>query len=177
MRNSRVNFNNLTIHKYPDPVLRQVARPVEEITSEIVEVVERMTDLMLESSGIGLAAPQVGMPLRIILMSATGKRENLEVFVNPQLSGFEGISEIEEGCLSLPGLRVKVRRPASCTVSALDLEGNNFVLDVVELPAIILQHENDHLDGMLFIDRLNTVSRLVCRRTLKQMEREYKEMA
>jgi peptide deformylase len=173
MQISKFDLKKLTIREYPDPILRQVAQPVRQVDDSIVELVERMTDLMLDACGIGLAAPQVGISLRILLMCPDGKRENVEVFINPQVSGFEGFAEMEEGCLSLPGIRAKVRRPAACTVAALDSEGTNFIMDAVELPATIIQHENDHLDGRLFIDRIGSVSRLACRRAIKQLERDY----
>ena len=167
--------NNLHLRFYPDPVLRQAAKPVENIDSRIVTLADRMADMMIKSSGIGLAAPQIGLPLRLIVFSLTGKPEDVEVLINPELSHLQGISEIGEGCLSLPGVRAKVRRPAACVVTALNLDGDQFVLDAVDLAATVIQHESDHLDGTLFIDRLNAVSRLSCRKGLKQLEREFKD--
>ncbi len=167
--------NNLHLRFYPDPILRQVAKPVAKIDSRITALADLMADIMIKSSGIGLAAPQIGLPLRLIVFTLTGKPEDVEVLINPELSNFQGASEIEEGCLSLPGIRAKVRRPAACTVHALNLEGDPFILDAVDLAATVVQHETDHLDGALFIDRLNAVSRLSCRKGLKQLEREFKE--
>lgn len=167
--------NSLYLRHYPDPVLRQKARPVEVVDAGITALAERMADIMIQSSGIGLAAPQIGLPIRLIVFSLTGKLEDVEVLINPELSDFQGISELEEGCLSLPGVRAKVRRPAACTVSALNLDGDHFVMDTVELAATVIQHEFDHLDGTLFIDRLNAVSRLSCRKGLKQLERDFQE--
>ncbi|KPK77848.1 MAG: hypothetical protein AMJ79_01950 [Phycisphaerae bacterium SM23_30] len=163
------------IRYYPDPILRQSAAPIEEIDSEVIALIDRMTDLMLEANGIGLAAIQLGVPLQAVTLSLTGKREDVEVFINPVLDGFEGLSEVEEGCLSLPGVRGVVRRPAICTVTSLDLEGNLFVTDMVELGATAIQHEVDHLQGKLFIDRLSTISRLACRKALKQLEQQYQQ--
>ncbi|MFC1782615.1 peptide deformylase [Planctomycetota bacterium] len=167
------NIGQLNIRCYPDPILRQPAQPVQEISSEIVALVDRMTDLMLEANGIGLAAPQLGVPLQVVILSLTGKGEHVETFINPELDGFEGDSEVEEGCLSLPGVRGLVRRPAICRVSAQDLEGSRFVMDMVELGATAVQHETDHLQGKLFIDRLSTISRMACRKVLKQLEQQY----
>jgi len=167
--------NHLHLRHYPDPVLRQTAKPIVNIDSRIASLTEWMGDLMIKSSGIGLAAPQIGLPLRLFVFSLTGKPEDVQVVINPELTNFQGTSEIEEGCLSLPGVRAKVRRPAACTVTALNLDGNQFVLDAVDLAATVVQHETDHLDGTLFIDRLNTVSRLACRKPIKQLEREYRE--
>lgn len=169
-----LDVSKLKIVHYPDPALTQKARPIDQITSEIVDLGEKMVDLMVKDNGIGLAAPQVGISLRVIVVSLTGKAEDAEILINPELSNFSGTSEMEEGCLSLPGIRAKVRRPASCTVKAMDLEGNEFVTDAVDLAATVFQHETDHLNGTLFVDRLNTVSRMGVRRGLKMLEREYK---
>ena len=170
-----LDTSKLRILSYPDPALTEVSRGVTGINREIVNLVDRMSDLMMESSGVGLAAPQVGVPLRIIVFSLTGKSEDVEVLINPALSKFIGMSEMEEGCLSIPGVRTNVRRPEACTVEAMDIDGNEFVMDAVELGARILQHETDHLDGILFIERLNTVSRMACRKALKEMERQFEE--
>jgi len=132
-----------------------------------------MIDLMIESSGIGLAAPQVGISLRLIVMSFTGKAQDAEILLNPEINNLHGWSEMEEGCLSIPDVRAKVRRPAACTVNALDIDGNSFRIDAVELAATVIQHETDHLNGILFIDRLNTIARMACRRGLKQLESDY----
>jgi peptide deformylase len=175
MINSNPDLNQLHLRCYPDPVLRDKAQPVENVNSEIAALADLMADIMVKSSGIGLAAPQVGLPLRLIVISLTGKREDVEVLINPVLSDFQGLSEIEEGCLSVPGVRAKVRRPAACAVTALNLDGNQFVMDAVDLAATVVQHEYDHLEGTLFIDRLNAVSRLSCRKTLKQLERDFQD--
>ena len=168
------NLDKLRIVFYPDPILSRVADSVREITPEIRGLVERMTDLMVNSEGIGLAAPQVGVSLRVIVVSVTGKREDAKAFINPELSNFSGSSEMEEGCLSIPGVRAKVRRAASCTMKTLDIDGNELVIDAVNLMATVFQHETDHLNGILFIDRLNTISRMACRRGIKQLEQDYK---
>ncbi|MBN1766390.1 MAG: peptide deformylase [Sedimentisphaerales bacterium] len=173
MQYKSLNLKKLQIICYPDPLLKKVAQPVEEITEEISDLAESMVDIMVKSSGIGLAATQLGIPLRIITMSVTGKRDDAEIIINPTLSNLSGSSEMEEGCLSVPNVRANVRRANACTVDALDVDGNPFCMDAVELAATILQHETDHLNGILFIDHLNTVSRLSCRRALKQLEKEY----
>jgi len=175
MVSKSLNINSLRLRHYPDPILRCPAQPVEKITPDVVAIAEKMTGIMLANNGIGLAGPQVGLSRRIVVISLSGKREDVEVLINPVLSNFQGNSEIEEGCLSLPGIRANVRRWAACTVKALDVNGQEFVLDAVNLAAIVIQHETDHLDGKLFIDRLNSVSRMACRRNLKQLEKEFQE--
>ena len=168
------NLDKLRIVTYPAPILAMVAESVREITPEIMGLAERMADLMVNSEGIGLAAPQVGVSLRVIVVSVTGKREDVEVFINPELTNFNGSSEMEEGCLSIPGVRAKVRRAAACTMRALDIEGDEIIIDAVNLTATVFQHETDHLNGILFIERLNTISRMACRRGIKQLEEDYK---
>ena len=168
-----MDLESLRIRHYPDAILRQVAEPVGEMGAEIADLAERMIDMMLEADGIGLAAPQVGVSLRLIVVCPTGQRDEAEVLVNPQLGNFQGTAETEEGCLSVPGLRAKVRRAAACAVTALDLEGNRFVMEATNLTATVVQHETDHLNGTLFIDRINTVSKISCRKALKQLEREF----
>jgi len=174
MIRDNLQIGQLEIISYPDPRLRERARPVEAVTSEIEALVERMSAMMVESQGVGLAATQLGVPLQVVTISLTGKREDVEVFINPQLGGFDGVSEMEEGCLSLPGIRGMVRRSAFCQVSAMDVEGNDFCMDMVDLGATVIQHETDHLEGKLFIDRLSTISLMSCRRGLKQLEQDFK---
>lgn len=166
-------IDKLRIVHYPDPVLSKEAEPVDEINQEVVALANKMIDLMVEYDGVGLAAPQVGVPLRLIVISPTGKKEDAEVLINPQLTNLIGSAESDEGCLSLPGIRGKVRRSESCTVTAYDLDGNKFTMDANEFLAIILQHETDHLDGTLFVDRLNVIGRMAVKRGLRTLEREY----
>jgi peptide deformylase len=168
-----INTSKLRIYTYPDPFLRQVAKPIEKIDQKIHDLAEEMIRIMIENSGIGLAATQIGVSLRMFVMSLSGKTEDAQVIINPKLDNFQDWSEMEEGCLSVPGVRAKVRRYSACTVTALDLEGNRFVMDVVDLASTCVQHETDHLDGILFINRLSALSKLACRRALKQLEEEY----
>ncbi len=118
--------STLSLVYYPDPILAEVAAPVKAITAEVQEVAEGMIDLMVSSSGIGLAGPQVGYGYRIFVASVSGKAEDAKVFVNPRLSDFEGFSEMEEGCLSLPDIHVNVGRRAACRGEALVLAGCPF---------------------------------------------------
>ncbi len=168
-----VDYNQVQLVFYPNPLLRQVAQPVDTINEEIVQLSERMIDVMIESSGVGLAAPQVGVSLRIITVSPTGKRQDSQVLINPVLSELSGISEMEEGCLSIPDVRAKVRRAAACTVDALDLDGNKLHVDAVDFFATIVQHETDHLDGKLFIDKISTLSKMAVKRKLKMLEYDF----
>ncbi|MCF7957420.1 MAG: peptide deformylase [Phycisphaerae bacterium] len=173
MQPNTIKSRHLQIVHYPNPLLKKIAQPITEITSDIVELAERMTFMMEESNGIGLAAPQVGISLRLVVISITGKQEDARILINPVLSDLQGVSESEEGCLSLPGVYGNVKRAASCSVTAQDIDGNSFMLDAVDLAATVAQHEVDHLDGKLFIDRLSTLQHIKCRRSIKQLEKEY----
>ena len=147
----------LTVRLYGDPVLRQVATPVREITAEIKRIIADMTETMWHQVGIGLAAPQVGLPYRILVMDdGTGGAQTL---INPVIESRNGTIREEEGCLSLPGVFGVVERSKTITVRAMDADGKPVSLEATGLKARIVQHELDHLDGVLFIDRLPPVTR------------------
>ena len=154
---------SLKILSYPDPLLARKCEPVAEVTDEIRDLVKGMIPLMYEADGIGLAAPQVGRLIRLVVIDISGpeSRSDLRVFVNPKLTPIpsEGKVTYEEGCLSVPGYRANVKRFAKVHVDAQDLEGNVLDYDADGLLAICLQHECDHLDGKLFIDRISSLKR------------------
>lgn len=156
--------------QYPDPRLAQTAEPVRDITPDIVELVEDMAETMYARDGIGLAAPQIGVPLRVVVMDVSGpeKREDLRVLINPELilSGDE--IESEEGCLSVKDYRSAVCRKEQAHVKALDIEGNTVEFDAEELLAICIQHECDHLNGVLFIDHISRLKRTMLDRKLRK---------
>ncbi|MFI5328291.1 MAG: peptide deformylase [Candidatus Rokuibacteriota bacterium] len=147
----------LTVRLYGDPVLRQVATPVREITAEIKRIIADMTETMWHQVGIGLAAPQVGLPHRILVMD-DGKG-GAQALINPEIETRSGTIREEEGCLSLPGVFGVVERSKTITVTAMDADGKPVSLEATGLKARIVQHELDHLDGVLFIDRLPPVTR------------------
>ena len=147
----------LTLRRYGDPVLRQVAQPVADVTPEVKTLVADMIDTMWREVGVGLAAPQVGVSLRIFVMD-DGKR-GARVLINPVLEERSGAAKEEEGCLSVPGIFADVERSKSLRVSGLDGDGQRIDFDAHGLQAKIVQHEIDHLDGVLFIDRLPPVTR------------------
>ncbi len=147
----------LTVRLYGDPVLRQVATPVREITAEIKRIIADMTETMWHQVGIGLAAPQVGLPYRILVMD-DGKG-GAQALINPEIESRSGTIREEEGCLSLPGIFGVVERSKTITVRAMDADGKPVSLEATGLKARIVQHELDHLDGVLFIDRLPPVTR------------------
>jgi len=147
---------------YGDPVLRKRCDKVNKIDGKLRATAEEMFKLMKEKSGIGLAAPQVGITKRFLAVDYTdkqsGKRDKL-FLINPVIVDREGTEEAEEGCLSLPGFYEKVQRNAKISVRYLDLDGKSLTLTTDSFLAVILQHEIDHLDGILFIDRLSRLKR------------------
>jgi peptide deformylase len=153
-------------------VLRQRAKPVASVDASIRALVEEMFDLMRAEEGAGIAAPQVGEALRIFV---TEEREEeghpARVYINPVLSGFDGqLEEYDEGCLSLPGIRGNIRRPPKAVIEAIDLEGKPFRLESDQFMARVWQHEFDHLEGTLILDRMTVLDRLRVRRLVKDLE-------
>ncbi len=160
--------------QYPDPRLQRKSVEIKEISSEIRELAADMVETMYARDGIGLAAPQVGEAVRLITLDTSGpeKRESLLVLVNPKLTLGEGEVESEEGCLSVPELRSTLYRAPTVHLSATDLDGNPIELDADELLAICLQHECDHLEGTLFIDRISRLKRMMYDRKIAKKDRK-----
>jgi peptide deformylase len=148
---------SLEIVQYPHPTLRHRSRPLKKVDAELRKIIAEMLELMYEHEGVGLAANQVDLPYRLFVANAEGDpaaKEAEFVFINPVLRKGHGQEEDEEGCLSIPDVRAQVVRQATIEVEAYDLQGNQIVAEAEGLMARILQHETDHLDGKLFIDRL-----------------------
>jgi peptide deformylase len=169
-----VDIEKCRITHYPAEVLAGAAEPVEKIDDNIRRLTEKMTEIMLEHKGIGLAAPQAGVPLRIFIISLDGTRENVRVYINPTVTPAGESSSIEEGCLSVPGVYSKIRRYTKCTVTATDLDGNEFTEQAEGLYARALQHEYDHLQGMTIVSRMGHTAKIAHRRQLKRLKQEHK---
>ncbi len=153
----------LRIVPYPHPALRHESRPVIEIDDSLRAIVREMFTLMYASNGIGLAANQVGIPLRFFVLNLTADAERADqeqVFINPEIIKRHSSEENEEGCLSFPGLYGKVRRARKIKVRAYDLQGNPIEIDADDLLGRAIQHETDHLDGKLFIDYLGDLTKM-----------------
>ncbi len=145
---------------HPHPVLRYRSKPIARVDTELKEIVQEMFRIMYAARGVGLAANQVAVPVRLFVCNPTGEQtEGPEmVFINPVVSKQKGIDEAEEGCLSLPGVNAIVKRSKSLSINAYDLSGKEIDTEVNGFLARIIQHETDHLDGVLFIDRLSPES-------------------
>jgi peptide deformylase len=166
----------LKIVHYPHPSLRHKAVPLTGIDEKVRTAARAMLDLMYESHGLGLAAPQVGLPYQMFVANYAADPANKEaegVYINPVILDKEGTMEGEEGCLSFPQLYQKVRRARTVRVQAYSLEGQLVELKMSELPARIWQHEVDHLHGVLFIDKLGPIGRLAARGALREFEYLY----
>ncbi len=167
---------NLKIVPYPHPILRVRSKPIKRVDQQLREIVDQMLDLMYEANGVGLAANQVALPIRLFIANPTGQRGDGEelVLLNPELQRPKGSETEQEGCLSLPGLYGQVKRPKSIRLSAYDLQGNQIERTVDGFLARVLQHENDHLDGVLFIDRLTDDGKRELQTEIDEMETEFR---
>lgn len=162
----------LQVLHIPDERLRKVATPVKEVNAEIQRIVDDMFDTMYEEEGIGLAATQVDIHQRIIVIDVSENREQQLVLINPELLEKSGETGIEEGCLSIPEQRAFVPRAERVKVRALDRDGKSFELEASELLAICIQHEIDHLEGKLFIDYLSPLKRQRIKTKLEKLARQ-----
>lgn len=159
------------IVKFGNPVLRDVSEPVEQLSAEVKELIASMRETLEEANGLGLAAVQVGVPLRIFLvdLSVIDITASTKVFVNPEILETSGFVEYEEGCLSFPGIYQRLTRPERVKVKALDEHGREFIINAEGIAARAILHEYDHLDGVLFIDHFSAVSRALVDRKLKRL--------
>ena len=165
------NVESLVILHYPDPRLREVARPLADPADPgLPALVERMKQLMHQAAGVGLAATQLGVPVRVFLANPTREPGKEMVLVNPEVLLCEGWQETREGCLSVPDVTLKLRRRQRVLVRYQDLAGQTRQHDATGYLASIFQHESDHLEGRLIIDRAGLVGRLAIRDTLKRLE-------
>lgn len=165
-------IGRLQLVEYPHPALARKAKPLARIDDAVRDAVAQMFDIMYEAQGVGLAANQVALPYRLFIVNVTGQRGAGEelVFLNPALSRPRGTAVQEEGCLSLPGLRMDVRRPERVVLDAWSLDGQPMHLDLDGFLARVVQHEFDHLEGRLFTDRLPDAAALEARRALASMQ-------
>lgn len=189
LNNYKLEGEKLSIFTYPAPVLKKVAKPVTEFNDELHTLVKNMLYTMYHAPGIGLAAPQVGVSIKMFVLDIWFNREKITladgseefrlsefspmVFINPVLKNQSGEIIHEEGCLSVPGIYEDVKRAELVTVEYQDLSGNTHELDADELLSVCLQHENDHLEGIVFIERLSFLKKqLLEKKFLKQQQKK-----
>jgi peptide deformylase len=170
---AQVDVGRLQVIRYPDPRLREVCTPVKEVDDSVRALIDRMFALMFAGKGVGLAAPQVAVTVRLFIASPTFQEDDRRVYVNPRIIAAEGSQDGDEGCLSFPGISCKIKRRKRATIRALDRNGRRFEETGEDLLARILQHEADHLDGRLLVDRMGSVARLAHRRALQGLEESF----
>lgn len=163
---------SLEILEFPDPRLRTRARPVENVDGALVELVDNMLETMYEAPGIGLAASQVNVHQRLIVLDVSETRDEPWVFINPEIVAQEGELETSEGCLSIPGFYEPVVRAEQIQVNAVNRHGDPFSLEAAGLLAVCIQHEMDHLEGKLFVDYLSNTKRQLIRRKLLKLQKQ-----
>ena len=166
-------YEDLKIILYPDPRLKKVSQPVTAFDERLRLLAARMFELMREAKGVGLAAPQVGENVRLFVMNSTQQPGDDRVYVNPVLSDGDGDEEQEEGCLSLPGIHVKITRPRKVHMQAQDLDGRPIEEVAEGFPARVWQHEFDHLNGTMLTDRMGPVAKMANRRILNELREQY----
>ena len=169
----------MKIVQYPHPALRCQAKQLTSIDKHVRLQIGEMFDLMYEAKGLGLAATQVALPFQFLVMNISGdanQKDKEQVFINPTLVERKGIMEGEEGCLSFPGLFQKVRRAKTVKIKAYNLEGQEVEVVASDLASRAWQHEIDHLNGVLFIDKLGVIGKMAARGALKELEEEFKKM-
>jgi peptide deformylase len=166
----------IRVVNFPDPALRRKCAPIEVIDDAIRMLAARMVQLMHAHKGVGLAAPQVGIPVRLFVCNPVAEPGRDTVHINPRLFDGEGLEEREEGCLSLPEITVSMRRASRISIESTDLEGRTTVVKAEGLLARIWQHECDHLDGRLIIDRMSDADEIANRRMIRQLKADYVRM-
>jgi peptide deformylase len=159
----------LTIRKYGDPVLRKKAAAITRITPELTELARDMIETMREEPGVGLAAPQVGESIRLMVFEVPNLRLGPTAYINPEIIATRGMVKGDEGCLSIPEINGEVSRHQWVKVKAQTLDGKEVTVEYEDLPARVMQHEMDHLDGVLFVDRLNPIKRALIYNKLKKL--------
>jgi peptide deformylase len=164
-----MDIDKCKITHYPARVLAGRAEPVEAIDENIRRLVDKMTEIMLKNKGVGLAAPQAGVALRLFIISLNGTADNVRVYINPTVTPTGDLDATDEGCLSVPGIYTKIPRYKKCEVTATDLEGSRFTEQAEGLYARALQHEYDHIEGVTIVNRMGQVAKIAHRRQLKKL--------
>jgi peptide deformylase len=159
---------------WPDPILKQEAKPVDRVDDDIRRLLDDMAETMYQADGVGLAAPQIGVLKRVIVIDTSPKQEGQRLIhlVNPEIVRAEGVTTYTEGCLSIPGEAEEVERAAKVWLRALDRQGKPFELECDGLLNIAVQHETDHLNGTLFVDYLSSLKRELIKKRMKKLKAE-----
>ncbi|MHC4131723.1 MAG: peptide deformylase [Planctomycetota bacterium] len=170
-----IDIDKCCINHYPGKALTTSAETVQQINDSIRRLVDKMIEIMLKLKGIGLAAPQIGVPLRLFIISLDMDKDNVKVFINPKVTPAGELNTMEEGCLSVPGVTTKIRRFKKCEVTATDLDGVEFTEDAEGLYARCLQHEYDHINGITIAQRMGSAAKIAHRRQLQKLQQDLEE--
>ena len=165
-------MSRLHILRYPDARLHKIAAPVEEVNESIRTLVADMAETMYAAPGVGLAATQVDVHKRVIVIDASETRDKLLTLINPEILAASGVADCEEGCLSLPGIYEKIARAERVTVRALGVDGRTFTIEAEGLRAVCIQHEMDHLKGRVFVEYLSRLKQTRIRAKLQKQQRQ-----
>ena len=157
---------------YPNPKLRNIAKTVDAVDADIKRLITDMFETMYEDNGIGLAATQIGIDLRIFVIDIQDKNQKPLAFINPVIIEETGDQKHQEGCLSVPGIYAEIKRAAKVKIEALNRDGKKFTLEANDLLSVAIQHEFDHLDGKLFIDHLSSLKKQLIKKKLKKLQKE-----
>ncbi len=169
-----MNYNHmapLEILEFPDPRLRKIAKPLENVDGKIIKLADEMLSIMYKAPGIGLAASQVNVHKRLIVIDISENRDQPLILINPEIEDSEGLIETPEGCLSIPGFYEPVNRFKTIQISAIGREGDPFTIEASDLLAVCIQHEMDHLKGKLFVDYLSSAKRSLIRKKLQKQQK------
>ena len=162
----------LEILEFPDHRLRTIAKPIQNVDGKIVQLADQMLKTMYEALGIGLAASQVNIHKRLIVIDISEKKDQPLVLINPEIKDSEGVIETPEGCLSIPGFYEPVNRLQKILLNAIGRDGEPYEIEASDLLAVCIQHEMDHLEGKLFVDYLSNTKRAMIRKKLKKQQKE-----
>lgn len=162
----------LEILEFPDPRLRTVAKPVQDVTGKIVSLADRMLQTMYDAPGIGLAATQVNFHQRLLVVDVSEEHDSPLILINPEIREGEGEIETNEGCLSVPGFYEPVTRFERIQLDAIGRDGEPFTMEADDLLAVCIQHEMDHLEGKLFVDYLSNTKRQLIRKKLQKLQKQ-----
>jgi len=167
--------DNLEIIHWPDPRLKAPGKRIEVFDERLKGLVDRMIELMYESNGVGLAAPQIGLNLQLFVARSPEQMDEARAYVNAELTELGGTIISEEGCLSAPGITIKTKRVGKIRIRAQDLKGEHFEQEADGLLARVWQHETDHCNGVVIVDRMSRLQRITCRRAIQELEEAHEQ--
>ena len=175
IRQSVADIDNIGVVKYPDPRLKEPTTEIETVDEDVKILANKMLEIMFANNGVGLAGPQVGVSVRLFVTSPAFDPSDVHIYINPKvISGDKPLTE-EEGCLSFPNIYCKIKRNSRVKIQAIDLEGNTITEDLTGLAAKAYQHELDHLEGTLLVDRMSSIAKMVNRRALANLEESFEK--